>query len=121
MNVQQQFEDACSNGNFDKAKILLQNNSTINVSNNNKCAFQLACENGHLNVAQWLLQIKPTINVSACDDKAFNDACFFNYCDIVYWLNYIKPNINFSEWTFQHVCQKKYLRIAILLCKLNPF
>ena len=59
MNVQQQFNDACKNGNLEEAKKLLQNNPTIDVSAYDEYAFKLACTNGHLQVAQWFCSFNP--------------------------------------------------------------
>ncbi len=48
-----------------KAKELLENNPTIDISTNDDYPFKIACCKGHLNIAQWLLTVKP-VNISNC-------------------------------------------------------
>ncbi len=79
MDVQTQFQHACSNGDLHQATQLLQlsqqfaitdsdlcecnDYAALNISVNNDMSFRSACANGHLHVAQWLLDTKPDINI----------------------------------------------------------
>ena len=59
------FNRACRDGNLKRAKKILQNNPSIDISAHNEYTFCLTCEYGQLEVAKWIFQIKPTINVFA--------------------------------------------------------
>jgi len=91
MGVQKQFENACKNGELEKAKEILKNNSNINISAYDECAFEFACQNGHLNIAQWLLQVKSDINISADNEYAFTWTCENGHLRVAQWLQTLKP------------------------------
>ena len=124
MNVQEQFLNACRDGNLELAQQLFKNNPTIDISADNELTFQYACYYGYLQVAQWLLEVKPTINISADNEYAFQLACKNKHLELAQWLLTVKPNINISainNCAFKNSCYNEHLQVALWLCSLKPF
>ena len=128
-NDQKQFQNACKNGNLNKAKTLVTNNSNIDISFGYEMAFREACEYGHLNVAKWLLNIKPNINTIAWQYYAFDMACLNGHLHVAKWLLEVKPKQTVddiylsanNESAFRNACFNRHLNVAQWFCKLNPF
>ena len=119
--MQQQFINACKNGNLELAQQLFYNNNiTLEI---NKLAFCLACYHGCLHVAQWLLSVNPDINISARNEEAFRWACLNGHLHVAQWLLSVKNDINISadnEYAFRCSCSKGYLKIAQWLLSIKP-
>ena len=112
----------CMFGKLDDAKLLYQNNPTINISVRNEEAFRYSCKNGHLDTAKWLLEIKPTIDISAKNDEAFIDSCKNGRLDVAKWLYEIKPSIDIKNLkkAYMYSREKGQLNVADWLLEIKP-
>ena len=55
--TQENFLEACNNGDILSAKELLALHPTIDIYDDNIIAFRVACKNNHLPVVKWLVSI----------------------------------------------------------------
>ena len=58
VNDEHAFISACSNGNLEIAKLLLQFTPDIDISAQNHLAFNIACEFAHENIVDWLVLLR---------------------------------------------------------------
>lgn len=85
MNAINEFQFACSKNDLDRAKQLLSDNPTVDVSADNNFLFHAACLANHLELAQWLSTLT-TIQVDVFMDATINSACEHGHIDLLRWL-----------------------------------
>ena len=110
MHLNDQFFDACRDGDIIAVKKLLNDNPQIDISFRDEYAFRLACANGHLEVAKWLFHVRPQINISACDNYAFYFACLYGHLEIAVWLQTLKPYLYTIKYYFDGKYMGYYIR-----------
>lgn len=125
INIQQQFQTACKEGNLYEVKTLLNNYSDIDISKDNEYAFRWACCNGHLDVAQylWSLWKFPAINLSAYSDAAFVSSCRNGHLKVAKWLfSLYKFYVSNSmcKHAFVSSCKNGHLHIIEWLLNVKP-
>ena len=116
------FQYACTNGNIDIAKWLLEIRPNIKTSNINHI-FNLTSISGQLSVLKWLLSIFDNINISYNNEIIFRNVCNEGNLQIAKWLYSIKPDIDISvhdEIIFRTICASNFLNMVIWLLRIKP-
>ena len=124
MDVIEEFQIACEDGNLKLAKKLLQKYPNIDISFNNEYIFRYACYNKRFKLAKWLLKVKPNIDISINNEYAFKSACLNGDLKLAQYLLKVKPDINisvFNDACFVIACYKNHLKLIQWLQSLKPF
>ena len=81
---QQQFNNACKNGNIQKAKTLYKirqdDETPIDIHAGDEEAFRWSCGNGHFKIAKWLYHLGQQPDETPIDIHARNDFAFCLGC-----------------------------------------
>ena len=103
MDCQQQFYEACKNGNLTTVQYLL-NNYNIDVRAKNEEGFRWACQNGYLNVVQYLLENNFNIDAHADNEYGFRLACQRGHLNVV---KYLLTKMELTNEMIKILCRKK--------------
>ena len=119
MNYQEQFYDACEDGDLTAITYLL-NNYNIDGNVDDEYGFRLACKYGHLNVVQFLTQ-NYDINVHAENESGFRWACINGHLNVVEYLtqNYDIDVHAENEYGFRLACVNGHLNVVQYLLENN--
>ena len=120
-----QFKDACSKGDFGKARQLLfeaPEKMTMSVM---ETTFRYACYDGMVDVAEWILSVRPAVisNLKGGTQKLFREVCLHNLIDIAKLLLDADPTIDISEREeklFINACVYNHLTLAQWLLGVRP-
>ena len=124
---QEQFDNACKDGNLELAQQLLRDNPDFDIDKSyhgTPPPFILACWKGQLAVAKWLLEVKPDINISYSHELAFCTACMHGRLEVAQWLLQVKPDIKIlavNGCAFTWSCVWGYLNVAQWLFQIKPY
>ncbi len=125
MSTQQEFIDACKNGNLEQVQLILQQNiSDICTLDEIEDCFALSCIFGNLEVAKLLfdllLELEERIDIFENNNHLFLNVCNNGELEVAKWLYEKKPTIYIGIFDFLDVCRNGYLHVAdwfLEICK----
>lgn len=119
---------ACSNGNLNIVKLLVEIGLSTNARTKNDCIpLYLACEKGQYNTVKFLSDLKE-LTLNACVDTTIQDengwsvmrvACLKGHTEVVKVLIEVGMNSNKSYTPLYLACQKGHYDTVNLLLNLN--
>lgn len=102
---QKLFNNACSRGHFETAKMLEQM-ADIKPGYNN---LFISCKKGHFEIVKWL----HSLGLDEKNDHIFGTACREGHFEIAKWLHSLGCNINsHSNYAFSMACKNGHFEIA---------
>jgi ankyrin repeat protein len=142
------FTNACSNGNFEIAKLLYNDHfhlpsaflcasvgghldimkwlydldQKVLIEDHATTSLLYASELGNINIIRWLIETGVDVNWNLYDDYAFRISCEKGYYHIAELLLEINNDIDIcarKNYAFMKACKNNHIHIAKLLCKLN--
>lgn len=92
--IQKLFREVCLHNHIEIAKLLLDADPTIDISEREEKLFINACVYNHLTMAQWILSIRPDIDITYILGWLKQNEKSIEHLprdEVAEWLNQVKP------------------------------
>lgn len=117
------FTNACINGNIFDATNIVKTNPNTDISTNIDFLVYTVCKKGYEKILKLLYIIKPNLSSTFDNIHAFKIACDNGHFLVIKLLLIINPNIDIcadNNYAFKSACANGYFSIVNLLLIINP-